>query len=88
MKNRTGTFTVAGAAMAFGVLTVALAQGTGEEEALDRRLDNIELSVQQLERNLMDLNRQVQTATSTASQAQRDAQMAQQMARDASLRAN
>ena len=53
---------------------------------LDQRLNSLERRVQQLAYDMQSINSQISAAVNTANQAQRDAQMAQQMARDASFR--
>ena len=53
---------------------------------LDQRLNSLEREVQQLGFEMSNMRSQVSSAVTTANQAQRDAQMAQQMARDLSFR--
>jgi uncharacterized protein YlxW (UPF0749 family) len=54
---------------------------------LEQRLNSLERQVQQLAYDVSNVNSQISMAVNAANQAQRDAQMAQQMARDAMLRA-
>jgi uncharacterized protein YlxW (UPF0749 family) len=53
---------------------------------LEQRLNNLERQVQQLAYDVSNVNGQISMAVNAANQAQRDAQMAQQMARDLSFR--
>jgi gas vesicle protein len=55
---------------------------------LDTRLGNIERQVQQVNNSVMELQRQISDAVRAASQAQSDAMLAQQIARDAQARIN
>jgi hypothetical protein len=55
---------------------------------LETRLGNIERQVQQLGNSVLDLQRQIGDAARAASQAQNDAMLAQQIARDAQARVN
>jgi uncharacterized protein YlxW (UPF0749 family) len=55
---------------------------------LEQRLNNLERQVQQLAYDVSNVNSQISMAVNAANQAQRDAQMAQQIARDLSFRVN
>ena len=55
---------------------------------LDNRLRDIERQLQQINNSIMELQRQLGDATRAASQAQNDAMLAQQIARDAQARIN
>jgi len=61
---------------------------TTRDYNLDTRIDDLERQIQQLNNTLMDLQRQIGDAVRAASQAQNDAMMAQQIARDAQSRIN
>ena len=55
---------------------------------LDNRLRDIERQLQQINNSIMELQRHLGDATRAASQAQNDAMLAQQIARDAQARIN
>jgi hypothetical protein len=61
---------------------------TSRDLNLDARLDEIERQMQQFNNSVLDLQRQVSDAMRASSQAQNDAMLAQQIARDAQSRVN